>query len=347
MKKLINKLSTEHNLTDSELKFLLENITDEDLTYLHKKARECADGVYGKKIFIRGLIEFTNYCKNNCYYCGIRCGNKNVSRYRLNKDDILSCCREGYALGFRTFVLQGGEDPFFTDEILCDIVKSMREEFPQCAITLSVGERSYESYKMLKSSGANRFLLRHETADCEHYSKLHPQNMSFDNRMKCLKNLKDLGYQVGCGFMVGSPFQNTDCLVKDLRFIKEFLPEMVGIGPFIKHKDTPFKDEPNGSVRLTLMLLSIIRLLVPEVLLPATTALGTASEKGRETGILAGANVVMPNLSPLNVREKYTLYNNKLSTGEEAAQSVELLKNSMAEIGYTVVTQRGDNIKFN
>lgn len=347
MKKLINKLSAEHNLTDSELKFLLENITDEDLTYLHKKARECADGVYGKKIFIRGLIEFTNYCKNNCYYCGIRCGNKNVSRYRLNKDDILSCCREGYALGFRTFVLQGGEDPFFTDGILCDIVKSMREEFPQCAITLSVGERSYESYKMLKSSGANRFLLRHETAHCEHYSKLHPQNMSFDNRMKCLKNLKDLGYQVGCGFMVGSPFQNTDCLVKDLRFIKEFSPEMVGIGPFIKHKDTPFKDEPNGSVRLTLMLLSIIRLLVPEVLLPATTALGTASEKGRETGILAGANVVMPNLSPLNVREKYTLYNNKISTGEEAAQSVELLKNSMAEIGYTVVTQRGDNIKFN
>ncbi|MBS7360182.1 MAG: [FeFe] hydrogenase H-cluster radical SAM maturase HydE [Oscillospiraceae bacterium] len=347
MKNLINKLSAEHNLTDSELKNLIDNITDEDLTYMHKKARECADGVYGKKIFIRGLIEFTNYCKNNCYYCGIRCGNKNVSRYRLNKEDILSCCREGYDLGFRTFVLQGGEDPFFTDGILCDIVKSMREEFPQCAITLSVGERSYESYKMLKNSGANRFLLRHETADCKHYSKLHPQNMSYDNRMECLKNLKALGYQVGCGFMVGSPFQNTDCLVKDLRFIKEFSPEMVGIGPFITHKDTPFKDEPNGSARLTLMLISIIRLLVPEVLLPATTALGTVSEKGRETGVLAGANVVMPNLSPLNVREKYTLYNNKISTGEEAAQGVELLKNSMAEIGYTVVTERGDNIKFN
>lgn len=346
MKKLIDKLYKNSDLTDVELKELIENINDEDLKYLNTLARKVADEIYGKDVYVRGLIEFTNYCKNNCYYCGIRAENKNAERYRLDKTQILECCKSGYELGFRTFVLQGGEDMYFTDDMICDIVSEIRKNYPDCAITLSIGEREKESYQKYFNAGANRYLLRHETADKEHYQKLHPEKMSFDNRMKCLENLKEIGYQTGCGFMVGSPYQTTDCLVKDLRFIKNFEPEMVGIGPYLSHKDTPFLDKPNGSVRLTLMLLSIIRLLLPSVLLPATTALGTAKADGRELGILAGANVVMPNLSPVKVRKKYSLYDNKICTGEEAAECRFCLSNRMKSIGYNIVTSRGDNIKF-
>ncbi len=346
MKKLIDKLYKNSDLTGVELKELIENINDEDLKYLNTLARKVADEIYGKDVYVRGLIEFTNYCKNNCYYCGIRAENKNAERYRLDKTQILECCKSGYELGFRTFVLQGGEDMYFTDDMICDIVSEIRKNYPDCAITLSIGEREKESYQKYFNAGANRYLLRHETADKEHYQKLHPEKMSFDNRMKCLENLKEIGYQTGCGFMVGSPYQTTDCLVKDLRFIKNFEPEMVGIGPYLSHKDTPFLDKPNGSVRLTLMLLSIIRLLLPSVLLPATTALGTAKADGRELGILAGANVVMPNLSPVKVRKKYSLYDNKICTGEEAAECRFCLSNRMKSIGYNIVTSRGDNIKF-
>lgn len=346
MKKLIDKLYKNSDLTNAELKELIENINDEDLKYLNTLARKVADEIYGKDVYVRGLIEFTNYCKNNCYYCGIRAENKNAERYRLDKTQILECCKSGYELGFRTFVLQGGEDMYFTDDMICDIVSEIRKNYPDCAITLSIGEREKESYQKYFNAGANRYLLRHETADKEHYQKLHPEKMSFDNRIKCLENLKEIGYQTGCGFMVGSPYQTTDCLVKDLRFIKNFEPEMVGIGPYLSHKDTPFLDKPNGSVRLTLMLLSIIRLLLPSVLLPATTALGTAKADGRELGILAGANVVMPNLSPVKVRKKYSLYDNKICTGEEAAECRFCLSNRMKSIGYNIVTSRGDNIKF-
>ena len=346
MKELIDKLYKNSDLTDAELKELIENINDEDLKYLNTLARKVADEIYGKDVYVRGLIEFTNYCKNNCYYCGIRAENKNAERYRLDKTQILECCKSGYELGFRTFVLQGGEDMYFTDDMICDIVSEIRKNYPDCAITLSIGEREKESYQKYFNAGANRYLLRHETADKEHYQKLHPEKMSFDNRIKCLENLKEIGYQTGCGFMVGSPYQTTDCLVKDLRFIKNFEPEMVGIGPYLSHKDTPFLDKPNGSVRLTLMLLSIIRILLPSVLLPATTALGTAKADGRELGILAGANVVMPNLSPVKVRKKYSLYDNKICTGEEAAECRFCLSNRMKSIGYNIVTSRGDNIKF-
>ena len=346
MKKLIDKLYKNSDLTNAELKELIENINDEDLKYLNTLARKVADEIYGKDVYVRGLIEFTNYCKNNCYYCGIRAENKNAERYRLDKTQILECCKSGYELGFRTFVLQGGEDMYFTDDMICDIVSEIRKNYPDCAITLSIGEREKESYQKYFNAGANRYLLRHETADKEHYQKLHPEKMSFDNRIKCLENLKEIGYQTGCGFMVGSPYQTTDCLVKDLRFIKNFEPEMVGIGPYLSHKDTPFLDKPNGSVRLTLMLLSIIRLLLPSVLLPATTALGTAKADGRELGILAGANVVMHNLSPVKVRKKYSLYDNKICTGEEAAECRFCLSNRMKSIGYNIVTSRGDNIKF-
>ena len=346
MKHLIDKLYNTSNLNNDELKILIENINDEDMEYLRKKARQKADEIYGKQVFVRGLIEFTNYCKNDCYYCGIRASNKCAERYRLNKEDILNCCEQGHTLGFRTFVLQGGEDLHYSDDEMCNIISSVKSAYPDCALTLSVGERSYDTYKRWFDCGADRYLLRHETADKEHYQKLHPEKMSFDNRMKCLENLKEIGYQTGCGFMVGSPYQTTECLIKDLRFIKEFQPAMVGIGPYLSHNQTPFANEKNGEVRLTLILLSIIRLLLPEVLLPATTALGTAAGDGRERGILAGANVVMPNLSPVKVRKKYSLYDNKICTGEEAAECKFCLTNRVKSIGYEIVSSRGDNIKF-
>ena len=310
--------------------------------YLREKAREKADKVFGKYIFMRGLIEFTNYCKNDCIYCGIRKSNKKVERYRLNKKEILECCKIGYDIGFRTFVLQGGEDDFFNIERISNIVRAIKKEFPDCALTLSIGEKEEEYYKELKNNGANRFLLRHETADSEHYSKLHPKYMSLENRKECLRFLKSLGFQTGTGMMIGSPFQKLENIAGDLIFMQEIKPEMIGIGPFLPHKDTPFANEKIGELELTLILISILRLIFPLSLIPATTALGTIKEGGRELGILHGANVVMPNLSPMNVRKKYLLYNNKISTGTESAEGVELLRDSIDKIGYVLTGARGD-----
>ncbi|MCR5267947.1 MAG: [FeFe] hydrogenase H-cluster radical SAM maturase HydE [Lachnospiraceae bacterium] len=298
--------------------------------------------IYGDRIFIRGLIEFTNYCKNQCCYCGIRAGNTNVARYRLMPEEILSCADQGYALGFRTFVLQGGEDPYYTDEILTGIIRDLKEKHPDCALTLSIGERSYESYRKLKEAGADRYLLRHETINPKHYAMLHPKEMSHANRISCLRWLKKLGFQTGAGFMVGSPGQTIEDLADEMLFLRELQPEMVGIGPFIPHKDTPFGTEKSGSAELTTFLLSLIRLTLPNVLLPATTALGTIDPLGREKGIMAGANVLMPNLSPSDVRDKYLLYDNKICTGEEAAQCIECLKQRIKKTGCEIVTDRGD-----
>lgn len=338
----IESLYLNADLPDERLKKLIDGRTAEDFSLLSEYARKRCQEFYGDRVFMRGLIEFSSCCKNDCLYCGLRRSNKNAERYRLTPDEILSCCDQGYKLGFRTFVLQGGEDNFYSDEIFCGIIGSIKEKYPDCAVTLSLGERSEESYKRLFDAGADRYLLRHETADKEHYSKLHPGNMSFENRIECLKSLKKIGYQTGCGFMVGSPYQTTDCIVKDLRFIKEFKPHMVGIGPFIPHKDTPFGDKAAGSLELTLFLLSLIRLMLPKVLLPATTALGTIDPTGREKGILAGANVVMPNLSPVGVRKKYSLYDNKICTGDEAAECVQCLKKRINSTGRELVSARGD-----
>ena len=340
--KLLDKLNQNRSLALEEYEALIAGYSPNAAEYAAKLAVEQRKRVYGTDVYIRGLIEVSNVCKNDCYYCGIRRSNKKCDRYRLEKKDILEAAAEGYALGFRTFVMQGGEDSKFTDEFLVEVIKSLKSLYPDCAITLSLGERSKESYKALKQAGADRYLLRHETADKEHYEKLHPKEMSFENRMECLKNLKESGFQVGCGFMVGSPWQTVKTLAKDLKLIEELRPAMCGIGPFLTHSDTPFKDMPSGSFELTLYLLSIIRLIDPTLLLPATTALGTIKDGGREMGILAGANVVMPNLSPLSVRKKYMLYNNKISTGDEAAESVKSLANSMKNIGYEVVIARGD-----
>lgn len=297
---------------------------------------------YGNKVYTRGLIEYTNYCKNNCYYCGIRAGNTNVQRYRLTKEEIMDCCANGYELGFRTFVLQGGEDPYFTDEKMVEIIRGIRELYPDCAITLSIGEKSYESYRKFKEAGADRYLLRHETANEAHYGTLHPENMSLKNRKQCLYDLKKLGYQVGAGFMVGSPGQKLEYLAEDLIFLKELQPDMVGIGPFIPHHDTQYAEEPAGSVELTLALLSVIRIILPKVLLPATTALGTLDPLGREKGMKAGANVVMPNLSPVRNRKQYELYDNKICTGEEAAECRGCMSRRVASVGCELVTDRGD-----
>lgn len=297
---------------------------------------------YGNTVYIRGLIEISNICQNNCYYCGIRAKNDHCERYRLSEEEILSCCREGYALGFRTFVMQGGEDSWFTDARLCALLRQIKREFPDCAVTLSLGERSRESYQALFEAGADRYLLRHETADPAHYAMLHPREMSYDNRMRCLRELKEIGYQVGCGFMVGSPGQTAAHLAQDLQFIEQFRPHMCGIGPFIPHCDTDFAQCPAGSVAESCYLLSLIRLIHPTVLLPATTALGTLEKNGRERGILSGANVVMPNLSPAAVRGKYALYNGKLSSGAESAQMLAELNARMRNIGYEITSARGD-----
>lgn len=342
---IINRLKLNRDLPDGELKFLISS--DEANEQLALAADEIRRANYGEDVYIRGLIEFSNYCKNNCYYCGIRCGNTKAVRYRLTKADIMECCAQGYSLGFRTFVLQGGEDPHFTDEVMCDIIAEIRQNYLDCAITLSVGERSRESYQAYFNAGANRFLLRHETATDDHYRRLHPKNLSLQNRKQCLFDLKEIGFQVGSGFMVGSPYQSDDNLVADLRFLQTLQPDMIGIGPFIRHEDTPFATFDSGDLYKTLRLVSILRLMFPYALIPSTTALGTIHPQGREMGLRAGANVVMPNLSPKRVRELYMLYDNKISTDEEAAESVDKLKKKVVSAGYRVVTARGDVKKEN
>lgn len=339
---LIDRLEQERRLSQEEYAHLIDACTPETDVLLAQRASAVRRRVFGNRIYIRGLIEISSYCRNDCLYCGIRRSNASCQRYRLSGEEILSACEEGHQLGFRTFVLQGGEDGYYTDERMCAIVRAIKDAHPDCAVTLSLGERSSESYARLRAAGADRYLLRHETANPAHYAQLHPKEMSFERRMGCLQELRRLGYQTGCGFMVGSPGQRTQDLAMDLKFIETFRPHMVGIGPFIPHAATPFAGMPAGTVGLTCRLLSILRLMHPQALLPATTALGTIEDGGREKGILAGANVVMPNLSPAAVRKKYQLYDNKLCDGEESAQGLESLKKRMSAIGCEVAVDRGD-----
>ena len=342
VRQLIDTLEKTRNLTLEEFEYILENADESDITYLGEKAEKVKIANYGNKIYIRGLIEISNYCKNNCLYCGIRCANENISRYRLSKEEILDRCKMGYNLGFRTFVMQGGEDDGFMDTYLAETVREIKKFYPDCAVTLSVGERKKDVYQMFFDAGADRYLLRHETADDEHYGKLHPHSMSLEYRKKCLFNLKDIGFQTGSGFMVGSPYQTNKHLAKDMLFLKKLNPEMVGIGPYITHKDTPFKDKPSGSLEKTLLMVGLTRLMLPKSLIPATTALGTIKDGGREMGIKMGANVIMPNLSPNDTKKLYNLYDNKLSTGLESAENLEDLKKQIAKTGHEIVTDRGD-----
>lgn len=343
MNRLIDRLSVEHRLPRADFVQLLSSFTPETADYAAARARDTAQAVFGKRIYIRGLIELTSFCRNDCYYCGIQRSNRHAQRYRLTREEILQCAAEGYALGFRTFVLQGGEDPYYTQARMTDIIASLRRNHPDCAITLSVGEQPRETYQAYFDAGADRYLLRHETADEAHYSRLHPAELSGAHRKQCLRWLKEIGFQTGSGFMVGSPFQTPENLADDLLYLANLQPEMIGIGPFIPHHETRFAHMPHGSVELTLFLLSLLRLMFPDVLLPATTALGTLDPMGREKGILAGANVVMPNLSPQDVRSKYMLYDNKIATGAESAQHIADLRARFARIGYEIEIGRGDS----
>lgn len=340
MTDLTDRLAAGDALRDDEWQFLIEGDYEKQL--LFNKADKVRRQHYGTDVYIRGLIEISSYCKNDCLYCGIRKSNEKAERYRLSDEEILQCCAEGYRLGFRTFVLQGGEDGNDTTERIKRIVSAIKKDCPDCAVTLSLGERRRSDYEIWHQAGADRYLLRHETASRPHYEKLHPPKQHFDVRMHCLRDLKEIGYQVGAGFMVGSPYQGTEELIADMRFLQAFQPHMVGIGPFIPHRDTPFAGYPAGSLERTLTMVALTRLTLPKALIPATTALGTIHPQGRELGLQAGANVVMPNLSPCGVREKYSLYDNKACTGQEAAEGLAALKESVAQAGYRVVVSRGD-----
>jgi len=340
---LIDELAEKHSPSLAQVQTLLEAHTDADtVAYAARKADELRRKIYGDEVYIRGLIEISNYCRNDCYYCGIRRSNRACHRYRLSPRQILECTDKGYELGFRTFVLQGGEDNWFTDERLLPLIEQIKARHSDCALTLSLGERSKESYQRLFDAGADRYLLRHETADAEHYRLLHPSELSWERRMECLHDLRDIGFQTGCGFMVGSPGQTGEMLAKELLFLAAFRPHMCGIGPFIPHKDTPFSSYPAGTLELTCYLLSLIRLICPTVLLPSTTALGTIAPNGRELGLQAGANVVMPNLSPDFAKEQYMLYDNKLCDGAEAADGLSSLKQRVEAAGYRIAIKRGD-----
>lgn len=342
MRELIDKLYQTRSLSGEEFCVLIRERDRDVEEYARRLACRVKEKIYGNLVYIRGLIEFTNYCRNDCYYCGIRRSNHKAERYRLTREEILACCSRGYELGFRTFVLQGGEDVFFTTEKMRDIIEAIKSRYPDCALTLSIGEKDEEVYRVFREAGADRYLLRHETADEEHYRKLHPEPLTLQHRKECLRTLKRLGYQTGAGFMVGSPGQTPETIAEDFLFMKDLQPEMVGIGPFIAHKDTPLGKQSNGTLEDTLFYLALIRLMMPRVLLPATTALGTIHPEGRELGILSGANVVMPNLSPSDVREKYMLYNGKLCTGDEAAEHMAQLEQRIRRIGCSIAVDRGD-----
>ena len=340
MKESIEQLKQTRDLPDEQLLQLIDHEGDD--TALFEAADQVRREHYGTDVFLRGLIEFTNYCKNDCYYCGIRRSNRCAERYRLTPEQILSCCENGYAMGFRTFVLQGGEDPRNTDEAICSLVDQIKTRYPDCAVTLSIGEKTRSSYQAYFDAGADRYLLRHETATDAHYRRLHPAELSLANRKRCLFDLKEIGFQVGAGFMVGSPGQTTKELLADLRFLQQLQPDMIGIGPFIPHHETPFAQEKPGTLELTLRMLSILRLMFPYVLLPANTALGTISPIGRELGLKAGANVMMPNLTPTDARKNYDLYDNKICMDEDAGKCRGCQENRVKSVGYRIVSDRGD-----
>lgn len=338
----LSLLGCSRKLSVREWHSLLSSFDNEEHGELAKAASSLAYRHFNGGVYVRALIEISSYCHNNCNYCGLRCANKSATRYRLSKDEILACCGRAAEAGFNTFVLQGGEDPVQNDVWLADVVSAIKERYPHKAVTLSVGERTAEGYAMLRDAGADRYLLRHETANKEHYAHLHPAGMSLENRKQCLLTLKKLGFQVGTGMMIGSPGQTLEHLAQDLALIDELQPQMIGIGPFIPAKGTPFSGEPHGGVERTLILVSLLRLRFPSALIPATTALATLLADGTEQGILAGANVVMPNVTPSEVREKYTIYDNKKITDSEAAEQIAALDGRLARIGYHVDFSRGD-----
>lgn len=343
--KIIEKLYEDSYINPSELLALLNNIDNDGQAYLTQKAHQARLKYYQNRVFFRGLIEFSNYCKNDCLYCGIRKSNKKADRYRLETNRIIELCKEGYQLGYKTFVLQSGEDNSFKDDDIVDLVKQIKSKLPDCAITLSIGEKSYDSYVKYFNAGVDRYLLRHETASEKLYNELHPK-MSYENRIQCLYNLKEIGYQVGAGFMVGLPNQTNEDYVNDFMFLKKLHPHMIGIGPFIPHCDTPLADNQRGTLNKTLLMISIARLFLPDSLIPATTALGSIDPNGREIGITAGANVVMPNLTPVDEKKKYVLYDGKICIDEDSTKCRHCLEKRIINIGFLPDMSRGDHISI-
>jgi biotin synthase len=341
---MIDHLAQTHHLSEQDALYLLDHLSMKEFAYLMEKSRLLTDQIYGKEVFFRGLIELTNVCSMGCYYCGLQCTNQQVQRYRMSAQEVLATVETGYQLGFKSFVWQGGEDSALSDEWLCDLIRQFKFNYPDCVVTLSIGERSRASYQALYDAGLDRYLLRHEAANKALYQRLHPEWMSYDHRMQCLSDLKEIGYWVGCGFLVNPPTQTNEDLVADLMFIQEFKPHMCGIGPFIPHPDTPFKNDIAGNGDQTAVMVALVRLLNPEVLLPATTALATVDPKGRLKGLNAGGNVVMPNLTPADVRKFYEIYAQKKNWGDEAAENVKRAKQDIENLGYQPALTKGDHI---
>ncbi len=345
VEKLLVKLYEENELSRDEIVHIINEIDAAGKKKLYDLARMKQREYYDDHVYLRGLIEFSNICRRNCLYCGIRRSNRNVERYRLKKSQIVQCCEEGYQLGYRSFVLQSGEDNYYTVHRLTALVEKIRANFPDVAITLSVGERDELTYQKLYDAGADRYLLRHETASRRLYGILHPK-ASYDERMDCLRVLKRIGYQVGSGFMVGLPKQTAEDLADDLLFLKELNPDMIGIGPFIPHSETPLKFMKGGSLDQTLVMIALARLIVPDSLIPATTAIGSIHPLGRELALNAGANVVMPNLSPMSVRSKYELYDNKICTTDQPDQCYHCMERRIESVGFKVNRGRGDSYRY-
>lgn len=304
MHDILLKAKTHHNLEKSEIIQLLNSDGNE----LFKTADEVRQEFVGDEVHLRGLIEFTNICRQTCKYCGIRRENSKVNRYRLSKDEIISMARHGVRNGFKTLVMQGGEDSFFTKDLICEIIFEIKKM--DVALTLSLGERSFEDYKAFKDAGADRYLLRIETTDKELYKSVHP-GMSFENRKRCLYDLKSLGYETGTGCLIGLPGQTVESLADDILFFKELDADMVGVGPFIPHPETPFAKSSCGSFNLALKVMAITRLLLPNINIPATTAMETLSPNGRLIALQSGANVFMPNITEGVSPSKYEIYPDK------------------------------------
>jgi len=342
MRSLVDTLRDHHELAPDQYMALLTMHDSQDVEYLIGQAREVAQQQFGRGIYLRGLIELSNVCRNDCLYCGIRRSNRHVARYTLTREQALASCEQGYHIGFRTFVLQGGEWGEERSQWIAELISDIRQNWPDCAITLSLGEHPRETYALWRAAGADRYLLRHETHNARLYSLLHPRELTIQHRLQCLEWLKELGYQVGAGIMVGAPFQSLKAIVEDIQYLVDFKPHMIGIGPFIPQSDTPLGRFPAGSVDLTARLYAIMRLAIPHALIPSTTAMATMASDGRCRGILAGANVVMPNLSPMDYRSQYALYDNKASLGAESAQGIKLLEEELMTIGYHIDWSRGD-----
>jgi biotin synthase len=329
---------TNFNKTD-----IIKWLKADDAAELFAMADDIRKRYFKDEVHIRGIIEFSNYCMKNCFYCGLRRDNKTIERYRISEDEIIDTALKAGELGYKTILLQSGEDGGYTIEGLCAIIKRIRSNL-DCAITLSLGEKSFDEYRSLRDAGADRYLLRFETSDRGLFNKLKPDS-SYENRLDCIKNLKKLGFQVGSGFMVGLPGQTYEILADDILLLRELDLDMIGIGPFLSHHNTPLGNSASGTLDLTLRALAIIRILMPDVHIPATTAMGTVEKGGREKALQCGANVIMPNVTPIKYRKYYEIYPNKICIDDAPSDCRACIEGMLKSLGRAAATNKGDSIK--